>query len=56
MRHSTEPKERKSVEGYGFSSLARNFGNKYGKKLIGTTTTAETDWAKTVLKIIFKKA
>ena len=33
MRYSTEPKYRKYVEGYSFLSFARNFGDKYGKKL-----------------------
>ena len=34
MRYSTEPKSRKYVEGYGFLSFARKFGDKYGKKLL----------------------
>ena len=33
MRYSIEPKERRYVKGYGFLSFARNFGNKYGKKI-----------------------
>ena len=32
MRYSTEPKFGKYVEGYGFLSFARKFGDKYGKK------------------------
>ena len=36
MRYSIEPKERRYVKGYGFLSFARNFGNKYGKKLMNT--------------------
>ena len=36
MRHSIESRERRFVKGYGFMSFARNFGNKYGKKLINT--------------------
>ena len=31
MRYSTEPKFRKYVEGYGFLSFAKKFGDKYGK-------------------------
>ena len=31
MRYSTEPKYKKSGKGYGFSSFARKFGDKYGK-------------------------
>ena len=30
MRYSLEPKYRKYVQGYGFLSLARKFGDKYG--------------------------
>ena len=36
MRYSIEPKERRYVKGYGFMSFARNFGNKYDKKLMNT--------------------
>ena len=36
MRHSIEPKERRYIKGYGFLSFARNFGNKYSKKLMNT--------------------
>ena len=36
MRHSLEPEYRKYVKGYGFLSFARNFGDKYGKKLMNT--------------------
>ena len=35
MRYSIEPKERRHVNGYGFLSFARNFGNKY-KNLMNT--------------------
>ena len=34
MRYSIEPRERRYIKGYGFLSFARNFGNKYGKKLM----------------------
>ena len=30
MRYSREPRFRKYVEGYGFLSFERKFGNKYG--------------------------
>ena len=33
MRYSLEPTYRKYVQGYGFLSFARNFGDKYGKKI-----------------------
>ena len=36
MRHSLQPKYRKYVKGHGFLSFARNFGDKYGKKLMNT--------------------
>ena len=36
MRYSIEPRERRYVKGYGFMSFAKNFGNKYGKKLMNT--------------------
>ena len=32
MRYSIEQKFRKYVQGYGFLSFAKTFGNKYGKK------------------------
>ena len=36
MRYSIEPIFRKYVKGYGFLSFAKNFGRKYGKKLMDT--------------------
>ena len=36
MRYSIEPRERRYIKGYGFLSFAKNFGNKYGKKLMNT--------------------
>ena len=42
MRYSLEPTHRRYVKGYGFLSFARKFGDKYGKKLMNTTTKAET--------------
>ena len=38
MRYSTEPRFRKYVKGYGFLSFAKNFRNKYGKKLMDNAT------------------
>ena len=35
MRSSIEPKDRKYVEEFGFSSFAKRFGKKYGKKTDG---------------------
>ena len=50
MRYSTEPRFRKYVKGYGFLSFAKNFGNKYGKKLMDTATKTGMDAAKLLLK------
>ena len=36
MRYSIEPRKRRYIKVYGFLSFARNFGNKYGKKLMNT--------------------
>ena len=44
MRYSIEPKERRYVKGYGFLSFARNFGNKYGKKLMNTAIKTGTNF------------
>ena len=46
MRYSLEPKYRKYVQGYGFLSFARKFGDKYGKKLINTATKTGINVAK----------
>ena len=44
MRDSIEPRERKYVKGYGFMFFARNFGNKYGKKLMNTAIKIGTNF------------
>ena len=44
MRHSLEPEYRKYVKGYGFLSFARNFGDKYGEKLMNTAIKAGTNF------------
>ena len=44
MRHSLEPEYRKYVKDYGFLSLARNFGGKYGKKLMNTAIKTGTNF------------
>ena len=36
MRYQLEPRYRKYVQGYGFLSFARKFGNKYGNKIMDT--------------------
>ena len=44
MRYSIEPRERRYIKGYGFLSFAKNFGNKYGKKLMNTTIKTGTNF------------
>ena len=44
MRHSLEPEYRKYEKGYGFLSFARNFGDKYGKKLMNNTIKTGTNF------------
>ena len=55
MRYSTKPKFRKYVEGYGFLSFARKFGNKYRKKLMDNATKTGIDAAKTASKRVIQK-
>ena len=56
MRYSTEPRKRKYVEGYGFLSFARKFGDKYGKKLMDTVAKTGIEAAKTASKKVVQKA
>ena len=55
MRYSTEPRFRKYVKGYGFLLFARKFGNKYGKKLMGTASKTGMDAVKTASKRVVQK-
>ena len=55
MKYSTKPRFRKYVKGYGFLSFAKNFGNKYGKKLMDTVTKTGIDAAKTASKRVVHK-
>ena len=55
MKYSTEPKFRKYVEGCGFLSFARKFGDKYGKELMDTATKTGVDSAKTASKRVVQK-
>ena len=55
MRYSTEPKYRKYVQGYGFLSFTKKFGDKYGKKLMDTGRKSGKDAAKTTFKGVVKK-
>ena len=57
MRYSTEPRFRKYINSYGFLSFAKNFGNKYGKKLMDTATKTGMDAAKiTSWRVVQKTA
>ena len=55
MRYSTERRFRKYVEGYGFLSFARKFGDKYRKKLMDTETKTRIDATKTASKRVVQK-
>ena len=55
MTYSTEPKYRKYVKGYSFSSFSRKFGDEYGKKLMDTATRTGMDLAKTASKRVVLK-
>ena len=55
MRYSYEPKYRKYVQGYGFLSFARKFGDKYCKKLMDTATKTGIDAAKTAFTRVVQK-
>ena len=46
MRYSLEPKYRKYVQGYGFLSFAKKFGDKHGKKLMDTVTKTRINTAR----------
>ena len=55
MRYSLEPRRRKFVEGYGFLSFARKFGDNYGKKLMDTATKTRIDATKTASRRVVQK-
>ena len=55
MRYSLEPSYRKYVKGYSFLSFTRNFGDKYGKKLMDTATKIGIDAGKTASKRVVQK-
>ena len=56
MRYSTQPKLKKYVKRYGFLSLARTFGEKYGKKIIDIATKKGIDAAKNASKRVVQKS
>ena len=55
MRYSLEPKYRKYVQGYGFLSFAKIFGNKYGKKLVNTEISSAKKFSKSKYSKEIKK-
>ena len=55
MRYSLKAKYRKYVEGSGFLSITRKFGDKCGKKLIDTVTKTRTNAAKIASKRVVRK-
>ena len=55
MTYSTELRFRKYVKGYVFLSFAKNFGNKYGKKLMNTANKTGIDAAKIAFKRVVQK-
>ena len=55
MKYPLGPRYRKYIQGYGFLSFSRKFGDKYGKKLIDTTTKTGLDAAKTASKRVVQK-
>ena len=56
MRYLHEPKKPpKYVKGYGFLSFARRFSDKYGKKLMDSSTKRGIDAAKTASKRVLQK-
>ena len=52
--YSMKSKTRKDFKGYGFLSFGRNLSDKYGKKLLGTSTKAGLDALKAVPKVLSK--
>ena len=55
MRYSIEPRERRYVKGYGFTSFARTFSYKYSKSLMDKGIDVSKKFAKTAGKKILKE-
>ena len=55
MKYSTEPRFRKYLQGYGFLSFARKFGDKYSKKLMDLAPKTGIGAAKTISKRVVQK-
>ena len=56
MRYSTAQRKRKYPEGYGFLSLAKISGDKYGKNIVDTETKIGIDAVKTASERVVQKA
>ena len=50
MRYSLEPIYRRYVQGQGFMSLAKNIGNKYGRKLFDKSIDVRKSMKKNMVK------
>ena len=46
VRYQVDPKYRKYVHGYSFSSFARKFGSKYGKKITDAVVNPKNKYGK----------
>ena len=55
MRYSTQLRFRIYVKGYSFFPFAREFGDKYRKKLMDNATKTGMDAAKNASKRVFQK-
>ena len=44
MRYSIAPRERRYIKGFGLLSFAKNFSNKYGKKLMNSAIKTGTNF------------
>ena len=55
MSYSTQPRFRKYGQGYGLLSFDKNFGTKYGKKIMDTATKTGIDPSKTASKRVVQK-
>ena len=55
MGYQTENKYRKYIPGYGFSSFAGKFGNKYGKKLMDTAVSTKNVYGKKIMDATKKR-
>ena len=50
MRHLSQPRDRKSTQGYGFLSFAKKLGSNYSEKIMETATDAVKSASKRVVQ------